>query len=30
MAKIGTGLKDDEWVELKKVCDAQKVRRDAS
>ncbi|MBA2307280.1 ATP-dependent DNA ligase [Candidatus Dependentiae bacterium] len=25
IAKVGTGLKDDEWIELKKVCDAQKV-----
>lgn len=25
VAKIGTGLKDDEWIELKKKCDAIKI-----
>lgn len=25
IAKIGTGLKDPDWVELKKLCDARKV-----
>ncbi len=28
VAKIGTGLKDDEWIELKKKCDKLKVSQE--
>lgn len=29
LTKVGTGLKDEEWVELKKMCDRNKIKEPA-